>query len=87
MLCNLGVLPLGPGEYAVSGGVWLGADWRGAGERRFRATRFALEPRHAPGTTLLALAPRWLRLPDAPALGRPLAPGTEHGRKFPPARE
>ena len=69
VLCNLGVLPLGPGEYAVSGGVWLGADWRGAGERRFRAARFALEPRHAPGTTLLALAPRWLRLPDAPAAG------------------
>ena len=69
VLCNLGVLPLGPGEYAVSGGVWLGTDWRGAGERRFRATRFALEPRHAPGTTLLALAPRWLRLPDAPAAG------------------
>ena len=66
VLCNLGVLPLGPGEYAVSGGVWLGTDWRGAGERRFRAARFALEPRHAPGTTLLSLAPRWLRLPDAP---------------------
>ncbi len=66
VLCNLGVLPLGPGEYAVSGGVWLGADWRGAGERRFRATHFALEPRHAPGTTLLALAPQWRQLPDAP---------------------
>ena len=70
VLCNLGVLPLGPGEYAVSAGAWLGADWRGAGERRFRVARFALEPRHAPGTTLLALAPRWLRLPDAPAAGR-----------------
>ncbi len=69
VLCSLGVLPLGPGEYAISGGVWLGADWRGAGERRFRAARFALEPRHAPGTTLVALAPRWLRLPDAPAAG------------------
>ena len=69
VLCNLGVLPLGPGEYAVSGGVWLGADWRGAGERRFRAARFALEPRHAPGTTLLALAPQWRQLPDAPEAG------------------
>ncbi len=69
VLCNLGVLPLGPGEYAVSGGVWLGADWRGEGELRFRAARFALEPRHAPGTTLLALAPRWLRRPDMPAAG------------------
>ncbi|MAG36985.1 MAG: hypothetical protein CL878_12185, partial [Dehalococcoidia bacterium] len=29
VLCNLGVLPLGPGEYAVSAGVWLGIDWRG----------------------------------------------------------
>ena len=66
VLCSLGVLPLGPGEYAVSAGAWLGTDWRGAGERRFRAARFALEPRHAPGTTLLALAPRWLRLPNAP---------------------
>ncbi len=73
VLCNLGVLPLGPGEYSVSGGVWLGADWRGTGERRFRATRFALEPRHAPGTTLLALAPRWLRLPDAPQENKPPA--------------
>ena len=59
VLCNLGVLPLGPGEYAVSAGAWLGTDWRGAGERRFRAAHFAVEPRHAPGTTLLALAPRW----------------------------
>ena len=69
VLCNLGVLPLGPGEYAVSAGAWLGPDWRGAGERRFRAARFAVEPRHAPGTTLLALAPRWLCLPDEPAAG------------------
>ena len=69
VLCNLGVLPLGPGEYAVSAGAWIGSDWRGAGERRFRAAHFALEPRHAPGRILLALAPQWRQLPYAPEAG------------------
>jgi len=76
VLCDLGVLPLGPGEYMISAGVWLGMDWRGAGERRFGAVRFSLEPRHAPGTTLLELSPQWIRLPET----TDLVAGSSHRR-------